>query len=353
MIELAQHIEVLLLENDCVIVPGFGGFIAHYAPAMRVAEENIFLPPTRVIGFNPQLRLNDGVLVQSYMAVYDTNFSDATKMVEREVAELIAVLHEEGKTDLPNIGEIRYTIHNTYEFIPYDNKITTPYLYGLDSFEIKELTSLRRPEREKILPLIPKEKKNREISVNWAFLRNAVAMIAAVALFFLMSTPVQNTYVEKGNYARLLPTDLFEKIEKQSVAMTPVMLKANVATPQAKPVTTKKKTTTVYKASVTKPVAVKEVKVAHAEKPMKTADAKVTEASFPYHIIIASVANTKEAELMAAELKTKGYAGASVLTGDGKIRVSIMSCANREDANRQLLKLRENEAYKNAWMLAK
>lgn len=168
-----------------------------------------------------------------------------------------------------------------------------------------------------------------------------------------MSTPVQNTYVEKGNYARLLPTDLFEKIEKQSVAMTPVMLKANVATPQAKPVTTKKKTKTVYKASVTKPVAVKEVKVAHPEKPMKTADAKVTEASFPYHIIIASVANTKDAELMAAELKTKGYAGASVLTGDSKIRVSIMSCANREDANRQLLKLRENEAYKNAWMLAK
>ena len=43
MIELAQHIEVLLLENDCVIVPGFGGFIAHYAPAMRVAEDAIQL----------------------------------------------------------------------------------------------------------------------------------------------------------------------------------------------------------------------------------------------------------------------------------------------------------------------
>ena len=31
MIELEQHIEALLLENDCVIVPGFGGFVAHYA----------------------------------------------------------------------------------------------------------------------------------------------------------------------------------------------------------------------------------------------------------------------------------------------------------------------------------
>ena len=157
MIELAQHIEVLLLENDCVIVPGFGGFIAHYAPAMRVAEENLFLPPTRTIGFNPQLTLNDGVLVQSYMAVYDTNFSDATKMVEKEVAELISALHEDGKTDLPNIGEIRYTIHNTYEFVPYDNKITTPYLYGLDSFEMKELSALRRPEKEQILPTVLKK----------------------------------------------------------------------------------------------------------------------------------------------------------------------------------------------------
>lgn len=44
MIELAQHIEALLLENDCVIVPGLGGFVAHYAPATRVEEENIFLP---------------------------------------------------------------------------------------------------------------------------------------------------------------------------------------------------------------------------------------------------------------------------------------------------------------------
>lgn len=42
MIELAQHIEALLLENDCVIVPNFGGFVAHYAPATYVKEENLF-----------------------------------------------------------------------------------------------------------------------------------------------------------------------------------------------------------------------------------------------------------------------------------------------------------------------
>lgn len=150
MIELAQHIEALLLENDCVIVPGLGGFVAHYASATRVKEENIFLPPTRIIGFNPQLKMNDGLLVQSYMSVYGTNFSDATKMVERKVDELIATLHEDGKVDLPNVGEVRYTIHNTFDFAPYDNKITTPYLYGLDAFEMQELSALEKPSTENV-----------------------------------------------------------------------------------------------------------------------------------------------------------------------------------------------------------
>ena len=143
MIELAQHIEALLLENDCVIVPGLGGFVAHYTPAMRVAEENTFLPPTRIIGFNPQLKMNDGLLVQSYMAVYDTDFSDATRIVGKSVKELLALLHENGKADLPNIGELRYNIHDSYDFTPYDDKLTTPYLYGLGSFEMQAL-----PERK-------------------------------------------------------------------------------------------------------------------------------------------------------------------------------------------------------------
>lgn len=143
-----------------------GGFVAHYASATRVKEENIFLPPTRIIGFNPQLKMNDGLLVQSYMSVYGTNFSDATKMVERKVDELIATLHEDGKVDLPNVGEVRYTIHNTFDFAPYDNKITTPYLYGLDAFEMQELSALenRRPRTLPLIQCLPLSKRKNVLS---------------------------------------------------------------------------------------------------------------------------------------------------------------------------------------------
>ncbi len=363
MIELAQHIETLLLENDCVIVPGFGGFVAHYSPATRIKEENIFLPPTRTIGFNPQLKLNDGVLVQSYMSAYDTSFADASRIVEKEVNEFIGLLHEEGKAHLDNIGEIHYNVYGNYEFIPYDSKITTPSLYGLDFFEMQELSVLQQKEKVWIPTHLEKEKKTFEISINRAYLRNAAAMIAAIVLFFAFSTPVENTDVQKNNYAQLLPSELFEQIEKQSVAVTPVYVKSE-AMQQAKKLSassTKASSTkkhTADKVKTSKPIAVKEVKVAKqgtSATTAATAPAVKSQKSVnhPFHIIVAGGISLKDAEAIATQLKSKGFANAKALNMDGKVRVSISSFDNRNEATKQLLELRKNETYKNAWLLAK
>lgn len=363
MIELAQHIETLLLENDCVIVPGFGGFVAHYSPATRVKEENIFLPPTRTIGFNPQLKLNDGVLVQSYMSAYDTSFADASRIVEKEVNEFIGLLHEEGKAHLDNIGEIHYNVYGNYEFIPYDSKITTPSLYGLDFFEMQELSVLQQKEKVWVPTHQEKEKKTFEISINRAYLRNAAAMIAAIVLFFAFSTPVENTDVQKNNYAQLLPSELFEQIEKQSVAVTPVYVKSE-AMQQAKKLSassTKASSTkkhTADKVKTSKPIAVKEVKVTKqgtSATTAATAPAVKSQKSVnhPFHIIVAGGISLKDAEAIATQLKSKGFANAKALNMDGKVRVSISSFDNRNEATKQLLELRKNETYKNAWLLAK
>ncbi len=384
MIELAQHIEVLLLENDCVIVPGLGGFVAHYTPAMRVAEENVFLPPTRIIGFNPQLKMNDGLLVQSYMAVYDTDFSDATRIVEKEVAHIFTALHEEGKVDLPNIGELRYSIHGIYDFVPYDHKITTPYLYGLDSFEMQELAELKKPYMEKTIrysvPVVPEDKKRRfEIKFNRSYLSNAVAMIAVVALFFFLSTPIENTEVVEGNYAQLLPNELFEMIEKESLAINPIVVSRKADTPKA---SAQKNTGQKAKKKVV-PVAVREVKVGQANaqnapvvsQPKQQAAEVSSSTSVTtkseiqkttagtvapslvstqkYHVIIASVGTEKDAEAMAKQLIEKGYPHAKAIVGDGKMRVSIESCGTETKAYQALNRVRQNETYKNAWVLKK
>jgi hypothetical protein len=92
MIELTKHIEILLLENDCVIVPGLGGFIAHHQPARYEEDEGVFLPPTRTVGFNPQLTMNDGLLTQAYMQTYHTDFPDASRKIAQKVNELKEIL---------------------------------------------------------------------------------------------------------------------------------------------------------------------------------------------------------------------------------------------------------------------
>ncbi len=359
MIELAQHIETLLLENDCVIVPGFGGFVAHYSPATHVKEENIFLPPTRTIGFNPQLKLNDGVLVQSYMSAYDTSFADASRIVEKEVNEFTGLLHEEGKAHLDNIGEIHYNIYGNYEFVPYDHKITTPSLYGLDSFEMHELSVLQQKEKVWVPTHPKKEKKTFEISINRAYLRNAAAMVAAIVLFFAFSTPIENTDVQKNNYAQLLPGELFEQIEKQSVAVTPVLVKNDVAiAQQTKKSSASNKTSsnpklTANKIQTSRPIAVKEVKVTRQEAAPTFTSVKPQADNHPFHIIVAGGISFKDAEAMANQLNAKGFSEAKALNTDGKVRVSIRSFDNREEATKQLLELRKNENYKDAWLLAK
>ncbi len=65
MIDLTAHIEYLLMNHDCVVAPGLGAFLAHETPARYDSESGQFMPPTRSLGFNQALTINDGLLAES------------------------------------------------------------------------------------------------------------------------------------------------------------------------------------------------------------------------------------------------------------------------------------------------
>lgn len=387
MIELAQHIEALLLENDCVIVPGLGGFVGHYTPAVRLAEENRFLPPARVIGFNPSLKMNDGLLVQSYASVYGTSFSDATRRIEHQVCRLQNKLYEEGKVELANIGELRCSVYGALSFVPFDSKLTTPYLYGWQGFEMRELQAMpqqRTAAAGADRSVAPIHRRRRNFRMQGAVIRHAMSAVAAVLLFFLLSTPIENTGMMEENYARLMPSELFSQMGHPSLVVTPVGLdvpavaqqqpKKKVTVPVAvKEVKVKAAATakampaekTVKAAPAEKAVkavptekAVKDIKAVSAEKAGQTAKvipaeklvpaAKVAK---PYHIIVASVGAEQDAHRMAEQLKQKGFSKACAVIGNGKMRVSIQACSSEAEAYKALKEIRAIEAYQSAWVL--
>lgn len=363
MIELLKHIEALLLENDCVMIPSFGGFVSHYTSARWLEEEGLFLPPTRSIGFNPQLIMNDGLLVQSYMTSYCTDFSDASKLVDKAVKELFNILHEEGKVEIHGIGDMNYTIHGKLQFQPYEDGLLTPRLYGLSSFEIDKIGRKAKAKENNVELSIPNPKVY-EIRVNRSFLRTSIAVAAAIIVFFFMSTPVENTYVERSNYAQLIPSELLEPFDNNpNIHKTASVEQPNVSTDLKSIETPEANNTISGSLEVTAPQkrqeqlmpkAVKEViipkKIEKKSAPIKPEIASENKGS--YYIITASVTNRADAQEMVNKLKSKGYSGASFIEGKERVRVSIMSFSDNTEANNKLYLLKKNANFKDAWLLS-
>lgn len=215
VIELNRHIEILLLSNDCVIVPGLGGFMAHHVAARYDETDGLFLPPLRTLGFNPQLKLNDSLLAQSYVEAYDISYPEALCRIEDEVNELKQRLDNEGQYELNDIGTLSVNEDGNYVFEPCEAGILTPSLYGLSSFEmkpleagsvvkevgllVKETATADKELASNILPMpvdgeeraetefsdavVDEENEADMIRIKVAWVRNAVAVAAAVAAF--------------------------------------------------------------------------------------------------------------------------------------------------------------------------
>lgn len=134
MNELSRHIEILLLDNDCVIVPGFGGFVAHYMVAEYDENVERFCPPMRTLGFNRQLQLNDSLLIQAYVEAYDISYPEALRRVEAEVAEVYAQIESEGYYEFSGVGVVSKLSDGRFTFEPCMAGVVTPALYGLSSY---------------------------------------------------------------------------------------------------------------------------------------------------------------------------------------------------------------------------
>ncbi len=360
--ELANHVAHLLLENDCVIVPSLGGFVAHYVPAKFDEKEGVFVPPTREIAFNVQLRLNDGLLAQSYMTAYDLDFREASAKIRQQVKEAIYTLHSTGQLVLANVGELRFTMQQSYVFVPYDERITSPTLYGLDVFAMPLLATLEEEARharvaapvvaqpvsdkpaQKVALSVPAKRVVRMHPAVARAIRITAVSAAAVAAFFILSKPVENTYINKQNYAEMLPTELFAQIAPEaSVTSADHTAKSivSVDTPVASQSVSAKQ---VSKESI----AQEENKI---DAPALVVVPTKISSRIGYHLIVSSVTSSEAADGELLRLKKLGLTDLRVLEMDGKYRVSAGCYRTSNDAKMALEDVRKIAQCASTWML--
>lgn len=367
MNELYKHIEVLLLENDCVIVPNLGGFIAHHRAASYDEQTGDFFPPMRTIGFNPQLTMNDGLLVQSYMRTYNTDFPDATRKIEKAVCTLKDTLYEESEVSIGHVGTLFYNMNGTYEFEPAEATYFTPSLYGLQQFCLPKLSDLdaQHPKQEETATA-----EAHPINTK-GWIVNAAAVAAAILLFFLFPTQVENTYINDADYASLGTEGLFSAIRNQSMLSNSLSKETRTTATSArtqthKPQTKKKAAITPVSVRVEKVPAKRTDAVTGATTPVKQKQEKTSTKPAPkekgtketkkqgkqnkFHIIVASLNSAKDAQAEAERLQKEGYTRAQVLTSDKRFRVSIGSFDNEAEAYKKTNETRQTPGMESVWV---
>ncbi|MBR1395343.1 MAG: SPOR domain-containing protein [Prevotella sp.] len=337
MIELDRHIEILLLENDCVIVPDLGGFMAHYCEARYDDSDQIFLPPQRTLGFNPQLKINDSLLAQSYVEAYDISYPEAVRRIEGEVGELWQHLHNEGSYELNDIGRLTINDEGHLLFEPCEAGILTPELYGLSTFEAIPLAGKNTVTKTADTTSTHDETETEEttgrseaLTIPLAWVRNAIAIAAAILAFFLIATPVDNT-----SYS--------------GVSMSQVNLPLMTKDSNAK-VDTKLDRKTIRKTVARKDTTIATTAAAPKEQTEETAaTAEKAKPAPAYCIVLASQVSERNAKEFIGQLQTKGV-DARIYMHNNVRRVVCGNYITEAEAYKALNDVNRQSGLTEAWV---
>ena len=353
MKNLARHIELLLRNNDCVILPGFGGFIAQVVPAYYVSEEHLYYPPSRSISFNASITINDGLLAQSYMRSYQIDYGRATYMVDMDIEDLRCTLEEEGKVTLPHIGTITQDINQSLQFFPEQAALPSPKHFGLGSFFIQELSQLQATETksvEKPQSIITHTKKTVDLHISKSFIRQVMSTAAILLLLLMVSLPIGHQKpTDIASLQLLTPTNFQQEEEFTSIVEETSISTADVA--QNVPVVEISQTIPVAEVAtnIEEPTTTHYLPSVSTEKQTQQTTAVNTKT---YHIIVASLPSTRGAEDELSKYASQGYPNASIVERDNRVRISLVQFTDKGEANEYLQTLRQNSAFQNAWLLA-
>lgn len=383
MIEIERHIEILLLRNDCVIVPGLGGFLTHHIDAKYDDRDNMFLPPLRTLGFNPKLTMNDSLLAQSYVEAYDISYPEAVKRIEEEINEIRQHIEINGQYELNDIGKLFLNSDGNMEFKPCEAGILTPELYGLDGFEFKKIKDIDNEDETDFIDIdlaektpapiqtkavaVNKEKTSddninnaakKEVTTPFSSesepsdneddeeptlkipiktLQYITAAAIAIIAFFFLTSPIANS--SNGN---ITMSSVKEGILFNLLTEPKVDKKADI-----KLVVNKKDTNTV-KATNIKNEKVKDADSIKITK-KNTADKEDT---YPYYsIVLASKVTKSNAEHFVNDLRDKGYSQAKIHIHNKTVRVIYGNFSSEQDAYNALNKLHDkSDVFSEAWV---
>lgn len=133
---LSKMVKELILDNDRVVLPGLGCFVAETVPAYFSDKGYTINPPYRKLYFRARPDEGDA-LVRFYAKSNDLSYEVAEKIIRDFVAELKSVLHVKKAVVFPGLGRLRATKENNVFFIADEDLDIYPEGFGLEPISLK------------------------------------------------------------------------------------------------------------------------------------------------------------------------------------------------------------------------
>jgi hypothetical protein len=133
---LSKMVKELILDNDVVMLPGLGSFIADVVPSSFSDKGYTINPPYRRLSFRPN-RDGDNKLAEFYAASNNIDVSTATRIITDFLNDMKVVLMQKKTIVFPELGRLRATRENNYFFVPEEDLDIFPEGYGLEPVSLK------------------------------------------------------------------------------------------------------------------------------------------------------------------------------------------------------------------------
>ena len=320
MERLIKHTTRLVAQHNCVIIPGLGAFLAHNVPAAYNMEGATFMPPHRALGFNPQVTVDDALLVSEYIYAGQQTYDEASVMLREDVASLRHELSTKGIVHFGEIGTFSMNVTGKITFEQSPNGFDDPYYFGFQPLVIQQLKDI--------------EKK--EIVIKRSTFKHAMATAAAIILMFFFVSPIGDSAYTPSEAAGFV-TGVSTRPEQS--ATPPAENRCEIA-----PVTD-----TVTENIITPAYTVPEPEQTAKSEDTVEESCNVTETAKRFSIIVASTPNAQKAQLAIEELSVKAKVEYTVVEGSGRHRIAYATYDSNKEAANALTQVKE--IFPDAWVL--
>ncbi|MFN8155466.1 MAG: hypothetical protein U0Y08_14330 [Bacteroidia bacterium] len=340
------YISELLYTNDCVIIPGLGGFVANTRTAFLNPAQHTFTPPARRVAFNASLRTNDGLLVHYVSRREGLSYGEALAAIKIWVEDVLSRLQSNEQVWIHQIGSLSFDAEQRIQFEP---DLTNNYL--TDAFGLVSIHSpaIRRDEQPaKVRKLQPKQKTGKR--QGWKLLE----LIPAAAVLALLAFNPNVIKTLNAGLANILPLkEIFTEPEvhysglskesKPAYTVQPAAPQPSAPVDSAALLSGTPEETTPVDSTHVEPVAVE----------VESLPAATNSNGSTFHVIGGCFRSEENARKLVEEANLLGFQAEMLGVNEKGLHVvSLFSSSKMSEVQTQLTEIRTNFE-KGAWVMVK